>query len=111
MRTTILNNTLTLFPCGRIDSNNAEQIEREIFTAVDSANGADVVIDANSLEYISSAGLRVLMKLRKTINMPIPVINVSRDVYDIFETTGFTELLDVRRAMREISVEGCEIIG
>lgn len=111
MRTTILNNTLTLFPCGRIDSNNAEQIEREIFTAVDSANDATVVIDAKNLEYISSAGLRVLMKLRKTINMPIPVINVSRDVYDIFETTGFTELLDVRRAMREISVEGCEIIG
>ena len=111
MNTTIQNNILTIYLCGRIDANNAEQTEREIFTAVDSANGADVVIDAEDLEYISSAGLRVLMKLRKRMNMPVPVINVSRDVYDIFETTGFTELLDVKRAMREVSVEGCEIIG
>ena len=111
MNTTIPNNILTIYLCGRIDANSAEQTEREIFTAVDSANGADVVIDAEDLEYISSAGLRVLMKLRKRMNRPVPVINVSRDVYDIFETTGFTELLDVKRAMREVSVEGCEIIG
>ena len=111
MKTAIQNNTLTICLCGRIDANNAEQTEREIFTAVDSANGADVVIDAEDLEYISSAGLRVLMKLRKRMNTPVPVINVSRDVYDIFETTGFTELLDVKRAMRQVSVEGCEIIG
>ncbi len=39
------------------------------------------------------------------------MINVSRDVYDIFETTGFTELLDVRKAYRKISVEGCTVIG
>ena len=111
MRITTKNNTLTIFLEGRIDTNNAAQTESKIFAAVDSANGADIVIDAEKLDYISSAGLRVLMKLRKSINKPLPVINVSRDVYDIFETTGFTELLDVKRAMREVSVEGCEVIG
>ena len=111
MKTTIRNNTLTIYLCGRIDTNNAEQTEREILESVESANCADIVIDAEKLEYISSAGLRVLMKLRKKINMQIPVINVSRDVYDIFETTGFTELFDVKRVMREISVDGCEVIG
>ena len=111
MKTTIRNNTLTVYLEGRIDTNNAAQTESEIFAAVDGADGADTVIDAEKLEYISSAGLRVLMKLRKSLNKPLPVINVSRDVYDIFETTGFTELLDVKRAMREVSVEGCEVIG
>ena len=111
MKTTIQNNTLTVYLCGRIDANNAEKIEREIFSAVDTAYITDIVIDAQELEYISSAGLRVLMKLRKRINRQIPVINVSRDVYDIFDTTGFTELLDVKRAMRVVSVEGCDIIG
>ena len=111
MKTTIQNNELTIYLCGRIDANNSEDIECEIFSAVDGSNSSDIVIDARELEYISSAGLRILMKLLKRINRQIPVINVSRDVYDIFETTGFTELFDVKRAMREISVEGCDIIG
>ena len=105
------NNTLTVFLEGRIDTNNAAQTESEIFAAVDGVSGADIIIDAEKLEYISSAGLRVLMKLRKSINKPLPVINVSRDVYDIFETTGFTELLDVKKALRKISTEGMKLIG
>ena len=104
------NGTLTIALEGRIDTNNAAQTESEIFAAVGGKTD-DIIIDAEKLDYISSAGLRVLMKLRKSINKPLPVINVSRDVYDIFETTGFTELLDVKRAMREVSVEGCEVIG
>ena len=111
MKTTNENNTLTVFLEGRIDTNNAAQTESEIFAAVEGANGADVVINAAKLEYISSAGLRVLMKLRKSINKELPVINVSRDVYDIFETTGFTELLDVRKALRKVSTEGMKLIG
>ena len=111
MKTAIKNNILTVFLCERIDTNNAEQIEKELFSAVDGASGADIVIDAAKLEYISSAGLRVLIKLRKRLNRKTQIINVSRDVYDIFETTGFTELFDVQKAMREVSVEGCEVIG
>ena len=105
------NNTLTVFLEGRIDTNNAAQTESEIFAAVDGVSGADIIIDAEKLDYISSAGLRVLMKLRKSTNKPLLVINVSRDVYDIFETTGFTELLDVKKALREMSVDGCDFIG
>ncbi len=100
------NGKVTIALEGRIDTNNAPQTEKEIFGALEGKTG-DIIIDAAKLEYISSAGLRVLMKLRKSINKPLPVINVSRDVYDIFETTGFTELLDVRKAMRELSIDGC----
>lgn len=51
------------------------------------------------------------MKLRKKAGKAIDVQNVSPAVYEILETTGFTELLNVRKRLREISVEGCEQIG
>ena len=105
------NNKLTIFLEGRIDTNNAAQVEKELIEEAGKSAGAEIVIDADDLEYISSAGLRVLMKLRKQQNVPFTVVNVSRDVYDIFETTGFTELMDVRTKLREISIEGCELVG
>lgn len=111
MKTTLENNKLTLFLEGRIDTNNASAVESEIFAAVQANPGAEIIVDAEKLEYISSAGLRVLMKLRKQVKETLSVLNVSRDVYDIFETTGFTELLDVKKAFRRVSVEGCELIG
>ena len=51
------------------------------------------------------------MKLRKTVNREMEIRNVSPVVYEILETTGFTELFRVKKKMREISVEGCDIIG
>ena len=111
MKTTLENNCLTIRLEGRIDSANAASIEQEIMVAVEDAQGAETVLDAEGLEYISSAGLRVLMKLRKQVGKPLSVMNVSPEVYEIFETTGFTELLDVRKKLREISVEGCEKLG
>lgn len=109
MKTLNENGTLTIFLEGRIDTNNAAATEAEIFAAV--GDMTNVVIDAEDLEYISSAGLRVLMKLRKSIKKPLPMINVSRDIYEILETTGFTELLEVSRAMRRLDISGCEQIA
>lgn len=110
MKTNEENGTLTLYLEGRIDTNNAANTENEIFAAADGKTG-DIVIDAEKLDYISSAGLRILMKLRKKINKPLQIINVSRDVYDIFDTTGFTELFEVKKALRKMSTDGCELIG
>ena len=111
MKTAIESNKLTLFTEGRIDSNNAAEVEREILAAVGANPGADIVIDAENLEYISSAGLRVLMKLRKLAKKPLPVLNASPEVYDIFDVTGFTELMDVHKRLREVSVEGLKQMG
>ena len=111
MKTILNDKSLILCFEGRIDSNNASTVEAEILTAVNANPGAAVSIDASMLEYISSAGLQVLMKLRKQAGTALPVLNVSPEVYEIFETTGFTELLDVRKKLREISVEGCEKLG
>ena len=111
MKTTLIDNTLTLSLEGRIDSNNAAQVEQEALAAVAKNPGAELALDAEKLEYISSAGLRVLMKLCKQAGKAIPVKNVSLEVYEIFDVTGFTDLLDVQKRLREVSIEGCEQIG
>ncbi len=111
MTTSIANNNLTVLLEGRIDTNNSQQIEKEIFDAIGQNKDKELTLDAEKLEYISSAGLRVLLKIQKSSDKPIPIINVSRDVYDIFETTGFTELLDVKKAYRKVDVSGMRLIG
>lgn len=104
-------NTCTLYLEGRIDSNNAAETEKSLLAQANENPGAEIILDAGKLDYISSAGLRVLMKLRKLAGKSIPIVNVSQEVYNIFEVTGFNELFDVKKALREISVEGCEFIG
>ena len=111
MTHTTTDNTVTIILDGRIDSNNAPQVEKEILSLIKECDGKEISFDAKDLEYISSAGLRVLLKAQKTQKKPIQIINVSRDVYDIFETTGFSELFDVKKRLREISIDGCELIG
>ena len=111
MRTQLENNSLTLFLEGHIDSGNASLVEQEIFAAVEGMPDAELTVDAEGLEYISSAGLRVLMKLKKQSGKQIKVINVSPQVWEIFEITGFVVLFDVHKRIRKISIEGCELIG
>lgn len=95
---------------GHIDSNNAPQIEEQLLSQCDQNPDCNIVIDCEKLEYISSAGLRVILKLKKK-NDKTELINVSSDVYEIFDMTGFTQMLEVRKAFKTISVKGCEVIG
>lgn len=94
---------------GRVDSTNAPQLEKELMEAVGDEKN-EVVIDASELEYISSAGLRVLMRVKKNVKK-VSVTGVSPAVYEIFDMTGFTQILDVKKALRFVSVEGLELIG
>ena len=64
MKSLFENNVLTVFLEGRIDSNNAPTVEGEIMAAIDKTPNTEIMLDAEELGYISSAGLRVLMKLR-----------------------------------------------
>ena len=101
--------TLTLALTGRIDSGNAAEAERQITEATAGFTGA-LVVDAAALEYISSAGLRVILRLKKAYPQ-MKIINASSEVYEIFDMTGFTEMMDISKAYRRLSVEGCEVIG
>ena len=95
---------------GKIDSNNAAEFEKQLLSAA-SENYGDITLDAAELEYISSAGLRVLLKLKKSTKGRVSVINVSSAIYDIFDVTGFNNILDVKKALRKVDVKGCEMIG
>ena len=101
---------LTVFLSGHIDSSNANETEKEIMQDVARCEYDSLVLDLKDLEYISSAGLRILLKLRKQ-NPTMTAVNASADVYEIFEVTGFTELFPISKAMREISIDGCEVVG
>lgn len=107
---TVNDGTLTIRLDKRIDASNASQAETEIQEARAAAPGLPVVIDAEALEYISSAGLRVLLRLRKE-TAQLTMINVSLEVYEILDMTGFTEMIKVKKAYRHFSVDGCELIG
>ena len=96
---------------GRIDTNNAPQTDKEIMEILSKNAGKELVFDVNNLQYISSAGLRILMKVRKLYDDKLEMRNVSAEIYEIFETTGFTELFLIRKKLREISVEGCVKLG
>ena len=96
---------------GRIDSSNSDELEdklQQFLAGLDDAN--QVSIDAEELEYISSSGLRVLLRLSKKVKSVI-MKNVNDEVYEILNVTGFTEIVSVERKLRDISIEGCELIG
>ena len=93
----------------RIDSSNAAEVEMNINEEIGSFDG-ELILDAADSEYISSAGLRVILRLKKA-NDSTKVINCNSEVYEIFDMTGFTEMMDISKAYRKISIEGCEVIG
>ncbi len=95
---------------GRIDSVNASEVETSINEIVSGQEVSRVIFDCKALKYISSAGLRIFLRLKKDCQ-DIRIVEVSHEVYDIFEMTGFTEILNVERAYRSISLKGCELIG
>ena len=104
------NDVLTLFLQGRIDSSNAAEIEAELNEIISQNAAKALILDAEELEYISSAGLRIILRLRKQ-NSDMKVVNTSTEVYEVLEMTGFTEMLTVEKAYRRVSIEGCEVIG
>ena len=95
---------------GRIDASNAPAAEEKIFAIKAEHKNAHTVIDADKLAYISSAGLRVILRLRKE-EPTLAIINVDPDVYEVLDMTGFTDMITVEKAYPRMSVEGCEFIA
>ena len=71
---------------------------------------SDLVCDAQDLEYISSAGLRIFLMLAKKY-CNFRVTNATQNVYEVFDMTGFTKMMTVERALRRLSIDGLEEIG
>ena len=86
---------VTLALEGRLDTTTAPQLEAELKTATEGTT--DLVFDFEKLEYISSAGLRVLLAAQKTMNKQgnMKLINVCDDIKEVFDITGFADILTV----------------
>ena len=89
---------------------NFAEVEADILKQIEGHSYDEIVLDAQGMKYISSAGLRVVLGLKKKFDK-VCVINTSISVYDIFEMTGFTNIVTVEKALRQVSVDGCKIIG
>lgn len=101
--------TLTL--AGWLDTMAAQSLNAEIQKLLAEAGAIDsLVVDADGLEYISSSGLRILLTLTKQYK-DFRITSVQPAVYDVLNMTGFTKIMNVERALRRLSVEGCEVIG
>lgn len=87
---------VTIYLEGRLDTNTTPEIESEMLSVVSSSR--NVTIDFENIEYISSAGLRLLLNCQKIIankSGVMKIINVAPHVMDVFEVTGFTDVLTI----------------
>ena len=80
---------------GRLDTTTAPQLDEEINSSIEGVD--DLKLDFADLEYISSAGLRVLLATQKIMNKQgsMKVVSVSEPVMEVFEITGFSEILTI----------------
>ena len=95
---------------GRLDTEASAKFEVE-FTEISKENPhGNLVIDASELEYIASSGLRIMLKMVKT-EKNFKIENVSPAVYNVFEVTGFSKIINMSKALRKIDLAKCEKIG
>lgn len=113
MTTTIRTNEgdVTIAFDGRLDTATSAETNAKINSELDKIDAINsLTCDASLLKYISSSGLRILLSLAKRYK-GFRVVEANPQVYEILETTGFTKIMSVGRAMRQLSVEGCRLIG
>lgn len=89
------NGTLHIALEGRLDTNTAPQLEAELKTSLSGIT--ELELDFSGLEYISSAGLRVLLAAQKTMSRQgkMTIRNVNETIMEVFEITGFVEILTI----------------
>ena len=92
---TIENSTASFALEGRLDTVTAPELEQALKESIDGLT--DLSLDFEKLEYISSAGLRVLLSAQKIMNRQgsMKIVHVNETVMEIFEVTGFTDILTI----------------
>ena len=86
---------LTLVVAGRLDTQTAPDLENEIEASL--ADVKELIFDVEGLDYVSSAGLRVILKAQKIMNSQgsMKLINVNDSIMEVFDITGFLDILNV----------------
>lgn len=80
---------------GRLDTSTAPELETTIDACISGVE--DLIIDFEGLEYVSSAGLRVILKAQKIMNKQgsMKIINVNDTIMEVFDITGFADVLTI----------------
>lgn len=104
------NGVLTVSLDGRMDTEAAVKFEAKLAEICKNNPHESMVFDAEKLLYVASSGLRTILKMAKT-EKNFSVENVSPAVYSVFEMTGFSRIIKIRKALRKIDLEKCEKIG
>ena len=88
-------NSLTLHLAGRLDTTTAPELESVVDSSL--AGVQELILDLEALEYISSAGLRVIMKAQKLMNSKgsMKLIHVNDTIMEVFDITGFVDILTI----------------
>lgn len=110
MKFTLDNNILSLFFEGELNSYNADDVEKEIEEVTDHQTFQTLNLVFSQLRYVSSAGLRIILKLKQKYD-DVHVKEASLEVYDVLSMTGFTNIMDVSKALKVIDIKGAEVIG
>lgn len=96
---------------GRLDTAATQVVTAEIESQLASCSEVkSLTCDASDLSYISSSGLRILLGLAKRYK-DFRVVEVSLEVWPVFEMTGFVKIMHIEKALRRMSIEGCQVIG
>ena len=110
MRFSLENDTLVIYLEGELNSYSAEPMGKEIDDIIANNKFKKLVLDLDMLRYISSAGLRIILRLKQQYD-DVSIINASLEVYDVFQMTGFTSVMDVQKALRKVDLSHAEVIG
>ncbi len=92
---TVEDSRLTIAPEGRLDTTTAPELEKTLEEAI--SDVTELVFDFEKLDYISSAGLRVLLTAQKQMSQQggMKLIHVNETIMDVFEITGFSDILTI----------------
>lgn len=96
-------NYIVLIPEGRVDSSNAHVFEQEISSEIEGMSG-NVLISFEKIEYISSAGLRVLLvlfKKLKELNRKLVIAGMNENIFKVFSSSGFSKILNIVQSLEE----------
>ena len=104
------NDTLSLFFEGELNSYNADDVEKEIEDITNGKEFKTLDLDFAGLRYVSSAGLRIILKLKQKYD-DVHIKEASLEVYDVLSMTGFVNIMDVSKALKVVDVKGAEVIG
>ena len=96
----------------RIDARNAAELEKELFLLPHLREAQEIILDADSMAYISSMGLRLLKRLKDELpNAAISIARAANEIYEILDITGFTSIFKVSKKLRFVELEELELLG